>query len=167
MQAEALPFLQLMKKAISFFLVEHEQGDIFGFLLAWCCYAPPFIIAIQTAVLMTLLLQSRTTVSGRSGKPSRAIKLASMLLLGQLLNEALNLVLKNIIKQERPESRFRIRIKLLLQLTLLYLCTYVDNHGFKDYGMPSSHSQFMAFLAVSFPFLASAVVSATDLPCKF
>ncbi len=95
----------VMKKPVSFFLVEHEQGDIFGLLLAWCCYSPSFIIAIQSSVLVTLLLQSRTTVSGRSGKPSQAIKLSAMLLLGQLLNEALNLVLKNMIKQERPTSK--------------------------------------------------------------
>ena len=97
-----------MKKPISFFLVEHEAGDIFGFLLAWCCYAPSFIIAIQTSILLTLLLQSRTTVSGRSGKPNRAVKVAGLVLLGQLLNEALNLVLKNIIKQDRPNSNSSI-----------------------------------------------------------
>lgn len=93
-----------MRKPVSFFLVEYEKGDLLGYLLAWCCFVPSFIVAIQASVFSTLYLQSRTTVSGRSGKPNRAVKVSGMLLLGQLINEALNLILKNIIKQSRPDS---------------------------------------------------------------
>lgn len=94
-----------MRKAISFFLVEYEAGDLIGLLLGWFCFVPPFVIAIQTAVLVSLWLQSLTTVSGRSGKPNQAVQLAAYMLFGQLLNEALNLLLKNSIKQPRPNSK--------------------------------------------------------------
>lgn len=55
---------------------------------------------------------------------STSQKLAALFLTGQLLNELLNLVLKHALRGERPGTAVRT-----------------------DWGMPSSHAQFMAFLA--------------------
>lgn len=84
-----------MRTAVTFFLVEYETNDPVGLLLAWLCFAPPFLVAMQTTVFVTLWLSAR---GGRS------VHLAGWLLAGQLTNEALNLVLKNVIRQERPDS---------------------------------------------------------------
>lgn len=119
-----------MKKPVGFFLAEYETSDPLGHLLAFLSFTPPFIVAMQSAVFCTLLLCSSVTeeVVGASN-------LAGKLLLGQLLNEASNLTLKNLIRQARP-------------LNNIY-----HNYIYTDYGMPSSHSQFMAFLVAIFPFL--------------
>lgn len=98
-----------MRKAISFFLVEYEAGDLIGLFLGWCCFVPPFVIAIQTTILVCLWLQSLTATSGPKSKPNRVVQLAAYMLLGQLLNEALNLILKNFIKQPRPNSKEYLR----------------------------------------------------------
>jgi membrane-associated phospholipid phosphatase len=120
-----------MKKPVSFFLCEYETSDGFGHLLAFLSFTPPFIVAIQTAVYCTLLLCSSIS---QSAQISVASGVAGKLLLGQLTNEASNLLLKNIIKQPRPFSNSH-------------------NYTYTDYGMPSSHSQFMAFLVAIWPFL--------------
>lgn len=118
-----------MRKAVSFFLVEYEELDSFGYLLAFLSLTPPFLVAIQTSVYFTLLA---TAHSLRSKSCQRAAFTAGKLLLGQLINEVGNLVLKNVLRQPRPSNL----------------------SGYKDYGMPSSHSQFMAFLVAIFPLLA-------------
>ena len=114
-----------MKRPVSFFLVEYEELDPLGYLLAFLSLTPPFLVAIEAAVYCTLLL-ALPRVKGLRQQPAH---LAGILLLGQLLNELLNLALKNILKGQRPHSD-----------------VYTS-----DYGMPSSHSQFMAFLMASFP----------------
>lgn len=118
-----------MRKPVSFFLVEYEELDFFGYLLAFLSLTPPFIVAIETCVYLTLLA---TAHSLRSKSCHRAALVAGKLLLGQLINEVSNLLLKNALKQPRPSNI----------------------SGYKDYGMPSSHSQFMAFLVAIFPSLA-------------
>lgn len=118
-----------MRKPVSFFLVEYEALDSIGYLLAFLSFTPPFLVAIQTSVYFTLLITAHTL---RSKGCQRAALIAGKTLLGQLLNEVANLVLKNILRHPRPSNL----------------------SGYKDYGMPSSHSQFMAFLVAIFPALA-------------
>ena len=128
---------QNMKKPVSFFLVEYDSFDHFGYLLAFLSFTPPFLVAIQTAIYFTLLACGQVL---RSKSCQRAALVAGKLLLGQLLNELLNLALKNTLKQSRPIPS-----------------EFLHNYHYKDYGMPSSHSQFMAFLLASFPSLASQI----------
>ncbi len=90
--------------------VVYQQGDLLGELLALISLTPIFIM-----VAYAVLLASR-----------RDLHTAS-LLLGQLLNEALNYVLKHIIKEPRPS---RASAEFL-----------------PEYGMPSNHAQFMGFWA--------------------
>ncbi len=52
-------------------------------------------------------------------------------LTGSLANVALNSILKRAVGELRPVATYR-----------------VDNHKYMPYGMPSSHSQFMAFFVV-------------------
>ncbi len=60
---------------------------------------------------------------------SREIQIA-IFMLGQILDEALNLTLKSLIKEHRPDSHVI--------------------HSDGDYGMPSAHSQFSFFFATYF-----------------
>ena len=122
-----------MKKPISFFFVEYDHLDHWGYLLAFLSFTPPFLVAIQTSVYVTLLITSKST---RTRGFRIAADRAGKLLLGQLLNEILNLVLKNVLRQPRPSTL----------------------SNYKDFGLPSSHSQFMAFLAAIFPSSADFVV---------
>lgn len=128
-----------MKKPVSFFLVEYDHLDPFGYLLAFLSFTPPFLVAIQTTIYLTLVLAAKSI---RNSNLQRASLLAGKLLLGQLLNELLNLGLKNAFRQPRPES----------------------SSNYSDYGMPSSHSQFMAFLLAIFPSLASQVCKSAKFP---
>lgn len=96
-----------MLKSLSLTHVEYTEGDIIGKILALITLSPIFFIVSYT----TLILVNRQ---------SQTI----CLLLGQLLNELINYILKQYIKQERPGD----------------LGT--------GYGMPSSHSQFSCFLMV-------------------
>ena len=132
-----------MKRPVSFFLVEYEDLDAFGYILAFLSLTPPFLVAIQATVYCTLLLVLTHTRS-RSQTPGlrSPAQLAGILLFGQLLNELLNLVLKNILRRPRPDSDV---------LT-------------SDYGMPSSHSQFVAFLMASFPHLVGRLGNALKWP---
>jgi dolichyldiphosphatase len=128
------PFLtqfkrSFMKTPVSFFLVEYNQADHVGYLLAFLSFTPPFLVAIETAVYCTLLAASRNVRTRSLRQPAQ---MAGYLLLGQLLNEIFNLVLKNVLRQPRPSA--------------------ITNY--RDYGMPSSHAQFMAFLAAIFPRLS-------------
>lgn len=62
---------------------------------------------------------------------------------GQMACEATNWVLKRLIKEERPHSTSTLALlKVNPHLTVPGI------HG-KGYGMPSSHSQFVAFFSVS------------------
>lgn len=137
-----------MKKPVSFFLVEYDPTDPFSFLLALVSFAPPFLVAIQTTVFLTLFLLLRyfhhTPRNLQILKLDRADGLAGKLLLGQLANELLNLLLKNTLKHPRPASMS-------------------FSHCYTDYGLPSSHSQFMAFLAVVFPGIVKGVCGALNL----
>jgi dolichyldiphosphatase len=95
-----------MNKPLSITYVQYQKGDIIGELLAYSSLAPVFTIVSFTALFVM----------------NRNIR-TMYFLIGQLLNEAFNLVLKHLIKEERP----------------------ADLLGDGSYGMPSSHTQFMWF----------------------
>ena len=59
-----------------------------------------------------------------------------MLSFGLCLNELLNSLLKNLIREERPQQPFH---------SLSHCLSYEDGVG-DGWGMPCSHAQFMAFL---------------------
>lgn len=130
-----------MKRPVSFFLAEYEDSDPLGYLLAFLSLTPPFLVAIQATVYGTLLL-----LVGAPGPFHRTLRkpaqLAGMVLLGQLLNELLNLALKNVLRSPRP----------------------VSEAFTSDYGMPSSHSQFMTFLMASFPALSRRLAKQLKWP---
>ncbi|TMW56954.1 hypothetical protein Poli38472_002879 [Pythium oligandrum] len=87
--------------------VVYDPSDPFGAILALCTLSPVFIMVMYA----TLVVFQRDLD-------------AIALLVGQLLNEALNQILKRSIKQSRPRGA---RIS--------------------GAGMPSAHSQFIAFFA--------------------
>lgn len=69
-----------------------------------------------------------------NSKPARRT-VAILILLGQILNEVLNAVLKGFFKEPRPLGTERF-----------------------DFGMPSSHSQFMGYLAAIAPMFVEYTV---------
>ncbi|KAI9205383.1 uncharacterized protein BJ171DRAFT_501941 [Polychytrium aggregatum] len=95
-------------RAIDLTLVLYDPADPFGKLLAAASLVP---IALLVSYA-TLLLFRRDIATG-------------VMLLGQLLNEAFNMLLKNSIRERRPTA-----------------------HLGEGYGMPSSHAQFIAYFSV-------------------
>ncbi|KAG0279708.1 hypothetical protein BGZ95_000437 [Linnemannia exigua] len=93
--------------------VQFAQDDILSKLFAFVTLSPLAIMCAYVAIVIT----------------SRDLKPAVMLV-GQVANEAVNLVLKRLVKQARPTE-------------------YLGD----GYGMPSSHSQFMAYFATYVIFL--------------
>lgn len=101
-----------MTRAPFFFTyVTYEKGDLVGYLMAIACLTPHVITIALFAFLISL-------------SNTRLKKQVGLLLLGQFLNEALNVVLKRLIREPRPINE---RI---------------------DYAMPSSHSQYAGYIAV-------------------
>lgn len=95
-----------------FTYVTYERGDWFGYLMAIACLAPHAITIALFAFLIAVA--------------SRRLRMQiGVLLVGQFLNEALNVVLKHWIKEPRPMNE---RI---------------------DYAMPSSHAQYAGFIAIA------------------
>lgn len=86
-------------------------GDVIGFALAFISLAP-FAIIVAFVTLIAFKKELDTV----------------MFLLGQLTNEILNMVLKNVIREQRP--------------------AVTATHTPKSFGMPSSHSQFQSFFTV-------------------
>jgi dolichyldiphosphatase len=80
-----------------------------------------FLLALSCLLPILFIAAQSTLVLLLHSTPQ---KLAALFLTGQLLNEGLNLVLKTVLKDKRPGSAIRT-----------------------DWGLPSSHAQFMAFLA--------------------
>lgn len=140
-----------MRTAVTFFLVEHEHGDWLGWALAWLCFVPPFLVAMQTACWLTLLLSSiMLGASASRASLQHAERLARLLLMGQVGNELLNHLLKRLIRQPRPDSTAACRCRVVIP--------GVDDHSYADFGMPSSHAQFMGFSTAVLPPLASLVL---------
>ncbi|KAF9363504.1 Dolichyldiphosphatase 1 [Mortierella sp. NVP85] len=82
-----------------------------------------------------------------------------LMLAGQFLNECVNYVLKRVIKQERPTTGTKINnpihhcliswivLGAVTDLALSISVGRLDLGLGEGYGMPSSHSQFMAYFA--------------------
>lgn len=69
--------------------VAYETGDPLGYLLAWCSLLPIFgVIAECTAFVLA--------------ESPRRRRQTGALLLGQLVNELLNIILKRIFRHPRP-----------------------------------------------------------------
>ncbi|KAG5674014.1 hypothetical protein PVAND_004007 [Polypedilum vanderplanki] len=94
-------------KSLSLTLVEYPRNDVFGKFMAILALAPLYIIATFSTI--SLRCRDLHTI---------------FYFIGILLNEALNMTLKYLIKEPRPAVR--------------------DNY-YVQFGMPSSHSQFMLF----------------------
>ena len=60
-----------------------------------------------------------------------------------MLNLALNLILKEIIKQPRPEGELISR-----HCNQLSFYSFIGSDKDDDHGMPSNHAQFMLYFAV-------------------
>ena len=74
---------------------------------------------------------------------------------GMVFNEGCNFVLKHIFKQPRPSNGERSHMTVVQrsrELLMLFLTSAdVYTHSlFVEYGMPSSHAQFMACFATYF-----------------
>ncbi|XP_015266893.1 PREDICTED: dolichyldiphosphatase 1 isoform X2 [Gekko japonicus] len=105
-------------KSVSLTHVEYPAGDLTGRLLAYVSLGPIFIIV----GFVTLIVFKRElhTIS---------------FLGGLLLNEGVNWLIKNIVRETRP-------------------CAEIHPSVHSKYAMPSSHSQFMWFFSMySFLFL--------------
>ncbi|XP_077161521.1 dolichyldiphosphatase 1 [Paroedura picta] len=105
-------------KSVSLTHVEYPAGDLTGHLLAYVSLGPIFVIV----GFVTLIVFKRElhTIS---------------FLGGLLLNEGVNWLIKNLIREPRP-------------------CAEIHLSVHSKYAMPSSHSQFMWFFSVySFLFL--------------
>ena len=78
-----------MKKYLTLTTVAYQSGDVVGYLLAWCSLIPIFMFIAQLTAFLLAETHRRRLQSG-------------LLLLGQLLNEGLNLVLKRLLMISRP-----------------------------------------------------------------
>lgn len=95
-----------------FTYVTYKKGDWFGYLMAIACLAPHAISIALFSFLISL--------------PNRRLRnQIGVLILGQFINEGLNIVLKHLIKEPRGMNE---RI---------------------DYAMPSSHSQYAGYIALA------------------
>ncbi|KAJ2712888.1 hypothetical protein H4R19_002523 [Coemansia spiralis] len=103
-----MPDAQQRLQSLGLTHFQYVEGDHVGLVLALASLAPVFLVVAETAIVF-----SRREVAG------------ILLLVGQLLNEALSVALKLAICEERPHR-----------------------HLGNGYGMPSSHAQFMGFFAV-------------------
>ncbi|XP_048368701.1 dolichyldiphosphatase 1 [Sphaerodactylus townsendi] len=105
-------------KSVSLTHVEYPAGDLTGRLLAYVSLGPIFII-VGFATLIVFKRELHTI----------------SFLGGLLLNEGVNWLIKNIIREPRP-------------------CAEIHSSVYSKYAMPSSHSQFMWFFSIySFLFL--------------
>jgi len=95
--------------------VAYPKGDIVGWFLAFISLTPFFVF--NSFVTLVVFKRELDTI---------------FFITGQLLNEVLNVILKNIIRQQRPDEHQTPT-------------STVPLHRPNTYGMPSQHSQFMSF----------------------
>ncbi|KAJ3017488.1 hypothetical protein HKX48_003516 [Thoreauomyces humboldtii] len=108
--------------SISLTHVQFDPSDPLGMFMAYASLAP-----------IAILVSYGTLVAFRRD-------LATCLMLtGQLVNEGVNFVAKKVVKQARPTA-------VMAEFPTL-ACAHTEYLG-NGYGMPSSHSQFVAFFAV-------------------
>lgn len=81
-----------MKRYLTMTAVAYEQGDLLGYLLAWCSLIPIFAFVAEVTAFMVAESRVRRYQMG-------------FLILGQLLNEAINIVLKRLLGIPRPNSK--------------------------------------------------------------
>ncbi|XP_072285329.1 dolichyldiphosphatase 1-like isoform X1 [Pyxicephalus adspersus] len=105
-------------RPVSFTHVEYPAGDVYGQLLAYLGLSPVFILV--SFVTLIIFKRELHTIS---------------FLGGLVMNEGVNWLIKNIVREPRP-------------------CKGTHTTITTEYGLPSSHSQFMWFFSVySFLFL--------------
>ncbi|XP_063792554.1 dolichyldiphosphatase 1 [Pseudophryne corroboree] len=105
-------------RPVSLTHVEYPAGDVYGQLLAYLSLGPIFILI--SFVTLIIFKRELHTIS---------------FLGGLVMNEGLNWLIKNIVREPRP-------------------CEGTHTTVTTEYGLPSSHSQFMWFFSVySFLFL--------------
>lgn len=118
------------RRALSFFYITYETGDLLGYVCAWSSVIPAFYVSFLTLSLINLLL-SPGLLSDRVSPwpwPETRRSLSKFLgaqILGCVGNEVLARVLKSILRHPRPLDSDRV-----------------------EFGMPSSHAQFVAFVLV-------------------
>lgn len=71
--------------------VAYEAGDFLGYLLAWSSLLPIFVVIAECTAF--ILAES-----------PRRRRQAGALLLGQLVNELLNIILKRLLRHPRPSG---------------------------------------------------------------
>ena len=108
-------------KSLSLTAVNYESGNLLSLALGLVSLSPVFLVAQLTA-LVAVQRDWQTLV----------------LLAGVLLNVCLNKVLKDFFREPRPASRC---------VFAMGVDGGMEAGGFEEYGMPSNHSQFMAFIA--------------------
>ncbi|KAL9648736.1 hypothetical protein ABK040_003673 [Willaertia magna] len=113
-------------KAFSFTFVVYEKGNILSFLYA-CGALIPIVIVISLA---TIVFVNREYQSG-------------FVLFGILLNEICNHILKHSIAEQRPYN--------ILVAKFRNISTHTESTTelVENYGMPSSHTQFMFFFTIT------------------
>lgn len=123
--------------------VQFSDNDIYSKIFAHLTLSP---LAITCGIIATVLTTRDLTVI--------------LMLIGQLLNECTNFALKRCVKQARPTGTDLLPDRTyhdlwrsvcserpwIGQLTLSLSREHVEYLG-DGYGMPSSHSQFMAYFA--------------------
>lgn len=92
------------------------------------------ILALASlAPILIIVLEVAFIIAPHQSSAKRRV--AVMLLVGQLINEGINAVLKEYFREPRPLGSDKL-----------------------DYGMPSSHSQFMGYLAAIAPFFVEFTI---------
>ncbi|XP_018426344.1 PREDICTED: dolichyldiphosphatase 1 isoform X2 [Nanorana parkeri] len=105
-------------RPVSLTHVEYPEGDVYGQLLAYLSLLPIFILV--SFVTLIIFKRELHTIS---------------FLGGLVMNEGVNWLIKNIVREPRP-------------------CEGTHSTVTTEYGLPSSHSQFMwFFFGYSFLFL--------------
>ena len=102
--------------------VAYQSDDGLSYFLAFVSLAPPFLIAMLTALLAF-----------------RRDWQTFMLLVGLILNVVLNKVLKSTFREPRPSGSCALEYSGSLLSS--------GSGGAEEYGMPSNHAQFVAFFA--------------------
>ncbi|EAS27578.2 PAP2 domain-containing protein [Coccidioides immitis RS] len=118
--------------------VHYNPEDPLSYLCAFLSLVPQAIVVVYVALIWA----------------SREVEVLFMFA-GQILCEALNFGLKRVIRQERPQRTLPQNLSLLRFLSIWKFISApakrqpsLEVYG-KGYGMPSSHSQFVAFFAFS------------------
>lgn len=128
----------ISRKPLYLFHVMYESGDRIGYILAYFSQFPPLFIFFELFFLMLLILSRYYENISKSfdntkksvlwiwpGETNNSLTILLISLFsGQCLCELIARILKSLIGHDRP---------------------LIDTSSLNDYGIPSSHSQFMVF----------------------